>query len=693
MIRAALRFPILSALLWPPLALAQAVTVIGPVTPGNVPQFNSTTIIKDSGIPASALIGCTAAGAFSVGTGSGVQCSNIAGSTAVLNGGPLTITPAPLSNIAGIGVTQSTPNGGSVAGPIRLNAINVTDGTQAVTGTTDSLGQIANRTDAFSVNDTITGGSANHFGINSMLNVNATQGGAIAVGAGIKTNSGSTITGNQWAVDAFILVGSGSTLNQVGTGVLSEVGGSSSGAAITSRVAFNASSFGQMPVGSNIDAAYTISVDAAGSPPYDGGHGFTNGVYFSSNLSGAATFPITSGGNMFLADTGTVTNIFNFANVTATGNILSAQNLLITGAGSAAFGIGSSATANSISVRCSTCGLASGTASANGTAGFDGFQAQDSSANNNMFLGVLEASNTLTRFGQTAGNWGSINVSGSTNLGLLFGTVSNQPLIIGTNNTARLTFSAAGVPTFFENIVFSPTTAGITGTTTNDSACAGCVGEYVQSQTSLTASATVTISNASPAVITETAHGMTAALNNCSATNFTTTGGLPTGLTVGTNYYVNITGVNTYNVSTSVANCIAGTFVNTSSAGSGTHTAVHKAILASTTEISIAGFALGAGDWDVTCAGVFGYGSTTNVTTQAVGATTTSGTFSANPLSLSSFQFGSAGNVPGALNFTQGCGPWRLSLSGTTNVFADQLGIFTVSTLSGAGGLRARRMH
>jgi hypothetical protein len=36
-------------------ALAQSpVTVIGPVTPGNVPQFNSTNVIKDSGVPGGA---------------------------------------------------------------------------------------------------------------------------------------------------------------------------------------------------------------------------------------------------------------------------------------------------------------------------------------------------------------------------------------------------------------------------------------------------------------------------------------------------------------------------------------------------------------------------------------------------------------------------------------------------------------
>lgn len=37
-------------------ALAQNVTVIGPVTPGNIAQFNSTTVIKDSGLPAASSV-------------------------------------------------------------------------------------------------------------------------------------------------------------------------------------------------------------------------------------------------------------------------------------------------------------------------------------------------------------------------------------------------------------------------------------------------------------------------------------------------------------------------------------------------------------------------------------------------------------------------------------------------------------
>lgn len=80
-----------------------------------------------------------------------------------------------------------------------------------------------------------------------------------------------------------------------------------------------------------------------------------------------------------------------------------------------------------------------------------------------------------------------------------------------------------------------------------------------------TPSGTVTITNASPAVVTWTANG----LPNGTPVRLTTTGSLPTGLTVGTTYYVVNRTTNTVQLSTEVG----GTPVATSSAGSGTHTA------------------------------------------------------------------------------------------------------------------------
>lgn len=77
--------------------------------------------------------------------------------------------------------------------------------------------------------------------------------------------------------------------------------------------------------------------------------------------------------------------------------------------------------------------------------------------------------------------------------------------------------------------------------------------------------ATVTISNASPGVVTYTEHGLTAGAPLFLAT----TGALPTGLSAGTTYYVKtVLTADTF----TVASTPTGSAINTSSAGSGTHT-------------------------------------------------------------------------------------------------------------------------
>ena len=106
--------------------------------------------------------------------------------------------------------------------------------------------------------------------------------------------------------------------------------------------------------------------------------------------------------------------------------------------------------------------------------------------------------------------------------------------------------------------------------------------------------ATVTISNASPGVVTWAGHGLSA--ND--PVFFCTTGALPTGLTAcvpatscspcspntyvsnPTLYYVvgSSIAANNFTVATSIANAKAGTAVNTSSAGSGVHTAFANAL-------------------------------------------------------------------------------------------------------------------
>jgi hypothetical protein len=64
-----------------------------------------------------------------------------------------------------------------------------------------------------------------------------------------------------------------------------------------------------------------------------------------------------------------------------------------------------------------------------------------------MFAGVAEASNTVPRFGQATGNWGEMVTLGPANAGLMIGTITDRPVIIGTNNTAHMTLSATGALT------------------------------------------------------------------------------------------------------------------------------------------------------------------------------------------------------------------------------------------------------
>jgi len=77
---------------------------------------------------------------------------------------------------------------------------------------------------------------------------------------------------------------------------------------------------------------------------------------------------------------------------------------------------------------------------------------------------------------------------------------------------------------------------------------------------------TFTTTIASPAVITQTAHGLLEA----NAVYLTTTGALPTGLSANTRYFVKYLTVNTYNLSLTQG----GANINTSGTQSGTHTSV-----------------------------------------------------------------------------------------------------------------------
>ena len=83
---------------------------------------------------------------------------------------------------------------------------------------------------------------------------------------------------------------------------------------------------------------------------------------------------------------------------------------------------------------------------------------------------------------------------------------------------------------------------------------------------------TVTLTVASPCVVTSTNHG----LRDGTGLVFSTTGALPTGITAGTTYYAKSTAANTFNLYTDAA---LTNIVNTSGTQSGTHTAKSKLML------------------------------------------------------------------------------------------------------------------
>lgn len=99
--------------------------------------------------------------------------------------------------------------------------------------------------------------------------------------------------------------------------------------------------------------------------------------------------------------------------------------------------------------------------------------------------------------------------------------------------------------------------------------------------------ATVTITNASPAVCsTSSAHNLQAG----DKVVFSTTGSLPTGLTAGTLYYVISAGLTSTSFQVSATN--GGSAINTSSAGSGTHTVRQAAGGSTWTKVRLPNYSL-----------------------------------------------------------------------------------------------------
>ena len=82
---------------------------------------------------------------------------------------------------------------------------------------------------------------------------------------------------------------------------------------------------------------------------------------------------------------------------------------------------------------------------------------------------------------------------------------------------------------------------------------------------------TCTMTIGTPCVVTKTSHGFVSGMR----VQFATTGTLPTGISLSTTYWVLVLDANTFQLSTSLANLQAGTYVATSGTQSGAHTVTH----------------------------------------------------------------------------------------------------------------------
>lgn len=243
-------------------------------------------------------------------------------------------------------------------------------------------------------------------------------------------------------------------------------------------------------------------------------------------------------------------------------------------------------------------------------------------------------------------------------------------------------------------------TAGITGTAVADSANAGAIGEFFSvdcGENSITgnASATITVTIASPAVVTWTSppFAATGPTSYTCPINFTTSSALPTGLVAGTNYYIDGATVsgNTFQLSDTAAHALAGTnHVNTSGSQSGTQTGNMGFLATTATPGAGAGFNLTAGDWDCATYAVY---SVLTALTQSGWFTGIGTSGTALPSAYNAMAVDRQTGTIGAVHTEKQIGSVRENVSSTTGIYSVEQAVFSAGTEQIASWLRCRRMR
>jgi hypothetical protein len=312
--------------------------------------------------------------------------------------------------------------------------------------------------------------------------------------------------------------------------------------------------------------------------------------------------------------------------------------------------------------------------------------------------GVALGSTTATAGNILIGSgsdWVTRAISGAATLsstGLL--TLANSTVSLGTytvNGAATFAVNSKGLITAASNVLITVTgttnkidVSGGTGTSPTITISSSYIG-----QSSITTLGTITtgVWNGTPIANANLANSAVANLSGTNTGDQTNITGNAGTVTNGVYTTSQVTALTTTSTNDSAAAGKIGEII-TASVTQGSPVALSTGTVTNITSISLT-----AGDWDVSGSISFNTAGTTSVTVYIGSINTVSATLPTEPSTGAFYHHRQAATVYGAAFFTKPVGTTRISLSSTTTVYLLGYAEFTVSTMSGFGFIRARRVR